>query len=318
MILEAIIGTIFGTILGTIFGAILYPSASNTLGYRTNMIQRLTIIGVGLLGGSIGLASRRRISDVKIMGCGHREASLERAQDVGAIDEWTLDPADAVRDADLVVVCTPVGQVGPWLAKIADHLKPGAIVTDVGSTKSAIVTAGERVIRRPAFFVGSHPMAGSEKRGVEVARAELFEGATCVVTRTDATDEAAATIVEDFWDTLGARVVRHTPAEHDRLVALVSHVPHAVAGALMGIQTDASLDLHGRGLLDTTRVAGGDADLWRDILIDNSANVIDGIDAVVAQLMQLRGLLNSQNATVVREWLQTHATARQALEMGRG
>ena len=145
-------------------------------------MRQITIIGVGLLGGSLGLALKKHLTDCRVVGCGHRESSLVEAERRGAIDARTLDPADAVRDADLVVVCVPVGRMPAWLAAVGPHLKPGAVVTDVGSTKAAIVAAGETHVRPPAFFVGSHPMAGGSASGVAAARADLFDGATCVTT----------------------------------------------------------------------------------------------------------------------------------------
>jgi prephenate dehydrogenase len=193
------------------------------------MPQRITIIGLGLLGGSIAMAVRGRLSDCSIVGCAHREASLIKAKDVGLLDNWTLDPAEAVAGADLIVLCMPVRQIPLWLGRIAPYVPAECVVTDVGSTKAAIVAAGEAAVRPPAHFVGSHPMAGSEKTGVAAARADLFDGATCIVTPTPASDAAAVERVETFWRQLGCRLVRHAPADHDRLVALVSHVPHAAA-----------------------------------------------------------------------------------------
>ena len=272
--------------------------------------RRLTIIGVGLLGGSIGLAAKARVAGCRVTGCGHRDASLAEAQRLEAIDVWTLDPAEAVRTADLVVVCVPVGQMALWLDRIGPHLKPGAIVTDVGSTKAAIVAAGEQAVRPPARFVGSHPMAGGSKTGVAAARADLFEHATCVVTPTAATDADALATVEAFWRRLGLRTVRHAPAEHDRLVALVSHLPHAAAAALVAVQSAASVDLHGRGYLDTTRIAAGDAGLWRDIFADNRENVIGAVDLLLEQLRRFRERLTTGDDAALAAWLDEQSRVR--------
>lgn len=277
------------------------------------MPQNLTIIGLGLLGGSIGLAVKDRIRGCKIMGCAHREGSLKDALALGAIDSWTLDPAEAVREADFVVLCMPVSMIGTWIWKIAGHLKAGAVVTDVGSTKAAICYAGE-AIQRPAHFVGSHPMAGSEKKGVAVARADLFDGATCIVTPTSGTDSGAADTVAAFWQTLGCRVVRHDPETHDRLVSLVSHLPHAVAAAVVAVQSDASLDLRGKGFLDSTRVAAGDAELWRDIFTDNRDNVVIAIDRLIAELATLSRTLRSNDPAALQQWLAQAARVRTSLD----
>ncbi|HEX8342239.1 MAG TPA: prephenate dehydrogenase/arogenate dehydrogenase family protein [Tepidisphaeraceae bacterium] len=267
------------------------------------MTQRLTIISLGLLGGSVAMAVRERISGCRIVGCAHREGSLTKAKAAGLLDGWSLDPAAAVAEADLVLLCMPVRQIPLWLAAIGPHLPPGCVVSDVGSTKAAIVAAGEAAVRPPAFFVGSHPMAGSEKSGIDAARADLFDGATCIVTPTPASDTAAAARVESFWRTLGCRLVRHAPGEHDRLVALVSHLPHAAAAAIALVQESASLALHGKGFLDTTRIAVGDPTLWTDILLENGTHVVAGIDRLQDELARLSLVIQSQDPDVLGRWL---------------
>jgi prephenate dehydrogenase len=156
-------------------------------------------------------------------------------------------------------------------------------------------------------------MAGSEKTGVAVARADLFEGATCVITPTPSTDPSAVARVEQFWHTLGMRLVRHDPHTHDHLVALVSHLPHAVAAAVVGVQSDASIDLRGKGFLDTTRVAAGDAGLWRDILMDNRQNVVEAIDQLNAELTHLATHLRAADAVAVEAWLAKQSARRAPL-----
>lgn len=277
------------------------------------MVQRLTIIGLGLLGGSIGLAVRKRLSGCRITGCAHRDKSLIEAQKRGAVDDWTLDLGVAVGDADLVVLCMPVSQIPGWTERLSPHLKRGAIITDVGSTKQAIVDAGERWVRPPAHFVGSHPMAGSEKTGVAVARADLFQGATCIVTRTAQTDASSADVVERFWQALGCRVVRHSPSDHDRLVALISHLPHAAAAALVAVQDAASLDLHGKGFLDSTRIAAGDPELWRDIFTDNRDNVLGAIDRLIEELSRVRTQV-ANDPKALEAWLREAASVRAGVE----
>jgi prephenate dehydrogenase len=272
------------------------------------MFDSVTIIGLGLLGGSLGLALREKIRDCRIIGAGPKEPSLIEAKQRGVIDGWTLDFGESVVNADLVVVCTPVGVMDDAFARVSPRLKPGAIVTDVGSTKASIVAAGEARIGRN--FVGSHPMAGSEKTGVAAARADLLAGATCIVTPTDVTDPTAADTVVAFWRTLGMNVVTHAPADHDRLVALVSHLPHVAAAAVTAIQEEASLPLRGKGFSDTTRVAAGHAGLWRQILTDNAANVSAAIDKTVAELRRLQSSLDQNDAAAVEAWLQAAAERR--------
>lgn len=275
--------------------------------------HRVSILGVGLLGGSIGLAVKAKLTSCRVVGYGHRAATLEKAVEVGAIDEPATSPQAAVAGADLVILCTPVSLLGTLLEQIGPSLKPGAIVTDVGSTKRSVVAAGERGLPRGCHFVGSHPMAGSEKRGVEWARADLFDNATCILTPTSRTDETAVGRVDGFWRTLGMRTVRLSPDDHDRYLADVSHLPHALAAALITMQADAALPLCGKGFLDATRIAGGDGALWRDILHDNRDNMCGAIGRLREELTRLEGLLDENRGDELEAWLNAAAARRAAL-----
>ncbi len=236
--------------------------------------KRLTVLGVGLLGGSIGLAAKARLNQCHVSGYAHRRETLQSALERGVIDDGYDDPRLAVQNADLVVLCTPVGMLGDLLDQIVPALAPGTIVTDVGSTKRSLVAHAARTMAgSPAKFVGSHPMAGSEKRGVQFAQADLFVGATCVLTPDDSTDGDALSGAETFWTDLGMRTVRMSPAEHDRRVADISHLPHALAAALVAMQEGESLAFAGKGFADATRIAAGDGGLWRDIFLDNRDNL---------------------------------------------
>jgi prephenate dehydrogenase len=232
---------------------------------------------------------------------------------MNAIDEGYVDAASAVREADMVVLCTPVGTFGGILEAIGPALMPGVVVTDVGSTKASVVRDARDVFPISARFVGSHPMAGSEKRGVEFARADLLRGALCIVTPDESTDSAALARVESLWETLGMRITRLSPVEHDRRLADVSHLPHALAAALVSMQDDASLPLAGKGFADTTRVAAGDAGLWRDILLDNRDNVIASIERLSGQLARLAADLRAGNGDAVKSWLESAARKRETL-----
>jgi prephenate dehydrogenase len=272
-------------------------------------IKNLAILGVGLLGGSIGLAVRSKLSDCRIVGYGHRKETLAKALEIGAIDEAFESPGEAVRGADLVILCTPVGILGKMIAAIEPQLKPDAIVTDVGSTKRSVVAAGGRLKR----FVGSHPMAGSEKRGVEFARTDLFDQALCILTPTDTTDTAALAQVEAFWQALGMRVTQLSPDQHDRLLADVSHLPHAIAAALVAMQEDQALPLAGKGFLDATRIAGGDGALWRDILQDNRDSLKAALARLRGELEKLEAMLDPTHAKELADWLDQAAHRREAL-----
>lgn len=276
--------------------------------------KRIAIFGVGLLGGSIGLALRSIAPDCRIVGYGHRLATLEQAREMTAIDELTQDPAAAARGADLLILCTPVGIFSDLLRQIAPALGKDAIVTDVGSTKRSVVRAGEgSLLPNRGTFVGSHPMAGSEKRGVEFARADLFQGATCIVTPTAKTPQDATEKVESFWKSLGMKLVRLSPEDHDRLVCDISHLPHVIAAALVAMQSDDALPLAGKGFLDTTRVAGGDGGLWRDILQDNRDNVADSLRRMREKLDELLKLLDPSQRDRLSEWLDRAAARRAKL-----
>jgi prephenate dehydrogenase len=273
----------------------------------------ISILGVGLLGGSIGLAAKAAGINCRIKGYGHRASTVQRALEIGAIDEGTSDPKDAVRSADLVVLCTPVGVFPGLLQELGESLSPGAVVTDVGSTKRSVVRLAEAGLPKLTHFVGSHPMAGSERRGVEYARADLFQNAMCILTPTERTHAASLQAVGEFWQQLGMRLTTLDPDTHDRLLADVSHLPHAVAAALVWMQEETALGLTGKGFLDTTRVAGGDGGLWRDIFLDNRDHVLASIGRLKQTLTHLEGLMERQDGQTLAQWLDAAAARREDL-----
>ena len=273
-------------------------------------IQSLTIIGVGLLGGSIGLAAKKHIKDCRVVGYGHRAMTLARALEMGAIDHGTQDLTAAIREADCVILCTPVGLFEQLLVQMSPALKPGAIVTDVGSTKRSTVAAATQLLPETVHFVGSHPMAGSEKRGVEFAKADLFDDAICITTPTESTNPQAVETIESLWQAFGMRVIRLTPEEHDWRVAMISHLPHAVAAALVAMQDEQTLALAGKGFLDATRIAGGDGVLWRDIFVDNADAVRTGLLKLTQQLNQFASMLEPDRQAELKAWLDKIAEAR--------
>ena len=262
--------------------------------------RRLAILGVGLIGGSVGLAARRAGWHV----VGYDPSSGPAAVECGAIDEAAPTAAAAAADADLVVLAVPVGCAVELLGSIGRR----PVVTDVGSTKRSVVDAAAAAALR---FVGSHPMAGGERGGVANARAELLDGALCLVTPTDDTDPAALETVEAFWRSLGMRTRRMSPSEHDRCVADVSHVPHVAAAAVARQADPAAVPLAAGGWRDTTRVAAGDPDLWRDILLDNRDHVSAALRRLRDDLDGLIGYLDSGDAAAVRAWLATAAGRRE-------
>ncbi|MCY2951250.1 MAG: prephenate dehydrogenase [Planctomycetota bacterium] len=276
-------------------------------------LTRISILGVGLLGGSVGLAAKSLLTSCKVSGYSHRPSTLQTALDVGAIDDPHAHPADAVRNVDLVVLCTPVSVFEDMLRQIGPALSPGTIVTDVGSTKRSVVALAETLLPREVHFVGSHPMAGSEKRGVEFARPDLFQNSLCITTPTRRTDKHALAGVETFWQTLGMSLVRLSPGDHDRLLADVSHLPHALAAALITMQADQGLPLAGKGFLDSTRIAGGDGALWRDILLDNRDNIRASLGRLRHHLVILEKLLEDGHEQALAAWLDQAAARRRDL-----
>lgn len=253
------------------------------------MIERLAVVGVGLLGGSVARAARVRGLARRIVGVGREPSRLESAIRDGTLDAATADLAEAVREADVVVLAAPVLVNEALLARLWPLVPDGAVVTDVGSTKRGIVTAAERLAaQRPVAFVGSHPMAGSERSGYGASRADLLEGALVVVTPTETTPTSALKRVTELWERCGARVTTLDPDTHDRAVAAVSHLPQVVARALVDAVArfePAALDVAGRGFRDTTRIAASDPVIWREILIANR-------DAVTASLAAFRAALD--------------------------
>ncbi len=273
----------------------------------------ITIVGAGLIGGSLGLALKERGLARIVRGLGRQEASLERARSVGAIDEGYLEPAPALKDAEFVVFCTPVDRIAEQILTYAPLCSPGTILTDAGSTKGTIVAAVEARTLPGVTFVGSHPLAGSEKRGPEYADANLFEGRLTIVTRTPRTDAVAVDRVVAFWKSVGARVQIMAPAEHDHALAMTSHLPHLLAAALVGILPAELAGLTATGFRDTTRVAAGDPSLWTAIFEHNRDGLLEALALLSRRLGQFELALQSRDGSVVKSLLSQAKTVRDAL-----
>ena len=265
-------------------------------------IQHVTIVGVGLLGGSAGLAIRRHWPDARIVGVGRRMSSLSDALDVGCIDVASTDPLVA-SDSDLVLLCTPVRAIENLLATLAPVLREDVLITDVGSTKADVVAAASAALGEAGPFVGSHPMAGSEKKGPRHAEADLYRGATCVLTPTACTPPHLLGRVRSFWETLGMRCVEMLPEAHDQAVACVSHLPHVLASLLMLLPGDDDLPVAATGFADMTRLAAGDPEMWRDICLTNSDAIAESIDVLLAAMRQFRDDILRRDAEAVQELL---------------
>jgi cyclohexadieny/prephenate dehydrogenase len=276
-------------------------------------ITTLTIVGVGLIGGSIGLAAKRRKVAERVIGAGRRQASLKQALAVGAIDEGSLDSATAVQRADLAIFCTPVDCIAEQVLRSAPGCSPGTLLTDAGSTKAEIVRSIEGRLPQGVHFVGSHPLAGSEKQGPEHADADLFEGRLTVVTRTAFTDPQALEWIKAFWQALGSRVRVMEPEEHDRALALTSHLPHLLAAALSGILPPELHELAAGGFRDTTRIAAGSPGLWTAIFTQNQSAVLEAMRQLDIQLARFREALAAGNWARVCDLLAQAKRVRDAL-----
>jgi len=243
----------------------------------------VAIVGVGMIGGSIGKALlQRRLAD-RVIGVGRNGASLDEAVRCGAVSETSLDLAAAVANADLVVVATGVAAIPRLLDAIDAAIEPGTLLTDAGSTKASIVAAWER--NRPARrgrFVGGHPIAGSHRRGPAAADPDLFAGRVTVVTPAEQTPPVDTDAIASFWDALGSTVAAMSPEEHDAILARTSHAPHLVAAAIATATPAGCRRFTAGGWRDTTRIAAGDPELWADILLDNGPEVVAAIESIQA------------------------------------
>lgn len=267
------------------------------------MIRRLGLVGLGLLGGSVAKAARAQGLADEIVAVGRERSRLEPALRDGTIDRASTDLAEGVAGVDFCLLATPVATLSALLPDVWGALPSDAAVTDVGSTKAAIVATAERLaVGRPLAFVGSHPMAGSEQAGYRVSRADLFRGATVIITPTERTDWQAVKRVGAFWEALGGRLVTLDPVTHDRATAAISHLPHLVADALVDavVRMDPRFfEVAGRGFKDTTRIAASDPQMWREIFQENRAGLAEALTAFRAALDALEGLIARGDAAAV-------------------
>jgi prephenate dehydrogenase len=269
-----------------------------------------TIVGVGLVGGSLGMAMRQRQLARRVVGVGHRQSSLDRALGLGAIDEATLDIREGVAEAELVVLATPVGLMADLVRKAAGSIPRGCILTDVGSTKAELVRAIGDLANETFRYIGAHPIAGSERRGVDHARADLFDGRLCFLTPTARSDEMALGAVTELWRGAGARVRVIDPVEHDRLVASASHLPHLVAAALVNVMPADAMACVGAGFLDTTRIASGDPRMWADVCSHNRSRIAEALRRFGREIDVIRDIVDRQAETELLAWLESAKAGR--------
>lgn len=281
---------------------------------RRVLFRKVVLLGVGLLGGSLGLALRRRGLAGSVHGYVRRKAAVAECLAAGAVDAASTDLEAVVRDADLLILCTPLGQMRALAERAVSFVHPGTLATDVGSVKTDVVRELELIFATAdSHFVGSHPMAGSEQTGVAAARADLFTGAVCVVTPTPASAPATVGRIEELWRALETRVLRLAPEVHDELVARSSHLPQALATVLANLVLDPAApreqaQLCAGGFRDGTRIASGSPEMWRDIFLANRAPVTRALDEYARALGELRHAIAAGDAASLAAIL---ASARQ-------
>ncbi len=272
----------------------------------------VAIVGVGLIGGSLGMALKSRRLAQTVIGVGRSLERLETAAALGAIDSGTTSLEEAAADADIIVLCTTVGHILTTLPETLALVKPGAIVTDVGSTKAAIVQAAAGA----ANFVGGHPMAGSERAGVESATPLLFEEATWAITPADTTDPAAVTLLERFAQSVGATTLLLSPDAHDAMLAVTSHLPHVLASALMRQASDLqsrrpqTQQLSAGSFADSTRVAASSPEIWRDVCLSNRDALLHALQAFRGQLDTLEAAVEGSDAAEIEAFFASGAAAK--------
>jgi len=273
-------------------------------------LRQITVVGLGLLGGSITLAALRAFPGVKVVGYTHRASTRRKAKRLAVATEVTDDIRGSVAEADIVILATPICTFERDFGEIRDALPAGCIVTDVGSTKGLVHRWAERVLPKNVYYVGSHPIAGSEQRGVEFARDDLFEGAICILTTTPGTNRRAAGTLRRFWTAIGCTVKVMAPAQHDRILAQVSHLPHITAVSLVNANNIEDLKFAGKGFIDTTRIASGPANIWVDVLLTNVDNITKGIDKITAELGKMKAAIKNGDGRQIEKLLEAARNKR--------
>jgi len=286
-------------------------------------IQSVAIIGLGLLGGSIGLAVQDRASDITTTGYDADADVRGKAAERGLVGTVCTSVSDAVAEADLVILCVPVGAMGSAAAEIAGHLKPGAIISDVGSSKQSVLEDLSAAL--PGLTViPAHPVAGTEQSGPEAGFATLFENRWCILTPPDGADEASVEALADFWRTLGSKIEIMDAEHHDLVLAVTSHIPHLIAYTIVGTASDLEDVTRGEvikysagGFRDFTRIAASDPTMWRDVFLQNRSAVLEMLGRFTEDLTALQRAIRSGDGETLHElFSRTRAIRRGIIEEG--
>ncbi|HMB17225.1 MAG TPA: prephenate dehydrogenase/arogenate dehydrogenase family protein [Pelovirga sp.] len=285
----------------------------------TLLIPRMAIMGVGLIGGSLALALREAGAVGEVIGCGRGKPNLEKALELGIIDHYTRDPLEAVADADLIFLATPVKTLATVIAQCLPALKPGAIITDGGSVKAEVVRSIEPLLPESIHFVPGHPIAGTEQSGAEAAFAGLYRGKRCILTPTAKTDAQALALVERMWQLAGSRVVNMPMDKHDRILAAISHLPHMVAYSLVNAvgsydhYEENILEYSAGGFRDFTRIASSDPTMWRDIAETNQDALLEMMEQFEVFFAELKADVATGDGDKLFEFFQRSKQMRDAI-----
>lgn len=283
------------------------------------LFNNVTIIGVGLIGGSLARVLKAKDLAGRITGAGRSRATLEQALKLGVIDRMGNGPVHSVEDADLVVLASPVGTFEKIVNEIGPHLKPGAVLTDVGSVKGALIEKIESAISPGSHYVPAHPIAGREKSGVAESTETLFQGRRCILTPTERTDQKALAAVREMWTAAGAEVTVMDADLHDKVFAAVSHLPHVAAFAMMCAVTELNtgtedyVQFSGAGFRDFTRIAGSSPEMWKDICLMNRDNLVEMIDRYLFSLNRFKREIGSRDEKRLEKHLKESSDARKRL-----
>jgi prephenate dehydrogenase len=285
------------------------------------LFERVTVAGVGLLGGSVALAARAAGLIGSVTGLGRSAANLQTAQDRGIIDRYSHDPVEAARDADLLLLAVPVRAMAAVATACAPALRRGAVISDVGSVKATVVRDIEAVLPAGVAFVGAHPIAGTEDSGAAAARADLFRGSRCIVTPGQTSTAAAVAKIRALWEGVGMQVSEMEAGRHDEILAWVSHLPHALAFSAVNALLDADgtlVEFAGPSCRDLTRVAASSVEMWRDIFLANTEHVDAAITRFAGMLEELRAAVARRDEAKLTALLERAHSARRRWTAAQG
>lgn len=283
------------------------------------VFKHVAIVGLGLIGGSLARAIKSRNLAEKITGYGRKSERMKKALELGLIDDYFVGFERGFEDVDLVVIGTPVSKIALNAGQLMSYLRPGTVVTDVGSVKEAIVADIEAGIPEDVFYIGGHPIAGTENSGFEYSIEDLFEGRICVLTPTDNSDDNALQALKQFWSSVGARVLCMDAKDHDRIFAAVSHLPHMVAFSLVNAIADMKvlgediLQYSAGGFKDFTRIAASDPVMWRDIAIMNKESILSMLECFENSLSELKDAILKQDGSVLEQMFRRSRNKRRAI-----